>query len=186
MSVLSVPVSTPATLPPGPGPTPTPSLLSSARFWVPGSTASLISSGQMVHNTASIFPSNVARPRYSPTLPPCGNLQVSSETRAPAPHLHRFRPQASLLSVQNFGIPTNGTSSQWQVFANLGSPSSSSAETAAVSHALSSMVSVSGTSEPISSGVLPVCRGTALAPVNLPLGSQGTSRLELIHKTCHG
>ncbi|KAG1361556.1 helicase protein MOM1 [Cocos nucifera] len=166
--VLSVPLSTPATLPPGPGPTPTPSLLASARFWVPGSTASSISCGQMVHNMASIFPSNVARLRYSPTLPPCGNLQAARETRAPAPHLHRFRPHPSL-SVQNFGIPTTGMSGQRQAPANLGSPSSSSAQAAAVSHVLSSMVSVSGTCQPISSGVLPVCRGTAFAPVNLPL-----------------
>nr|XP_029123602.1 helicase protein MOM1 isoform X3 [Elaeis guineensis] len=168
VSVLSVPVSTPATLPPGPSPTPTPSLLASPRFWVPGSTASSISSGQMVHNMASIFPGNVARLRYGPTLPPCGNLQAASETRAPAPHLHRFRPHTSL-SVQNFGIPTNGMSSQRQALANLGSPSSSSAQAAAVSHVLSSAVSVGGTCQPISSSVLPVCRGAALAPVNLPL-----------------
>ncbi|XP_017701402.2 uncharacterized protein LOC103719900 isoform X2 [Phoenix dactylifera] len=168
VSATTVPASTPASLPPVPGPAPTPSLLASARTRVPGSTCSLVSSGQMVHNTTSVILSNVARPRYSPTLTPRVNLQVGNETRAPAPHLHRFRPHTSM-SVQNFVMPTNEMSSQQQALANLGSATCTSAQAAAPSHVRPSLVTISGTCQPISSGILPVCRGATLAPVDLPL-----------------
>ncbi|KAG1359754.1 hypothetical protein COCNU_08G012000 [Cocos nucifera] len=168
VSATLVPASTPATLPPAPGPAPTPSLLASARTWVPGSAGSLVSSGQMIWNTTSVVLSNVARSRYGQTLTPRANLQVGSETRAPAPHLHRFRPHTST-SVQNLVIPTNEMSSQQRALANLGSASSTSAQAAAPSHVHPSLVAINGTCQAVSSDILPVCRGSTLAPVDLPL-----------------
>lgn len=168
VSATLVPASTPATLPPAPGPAPTPSLLASARTWVPGSTCSLVSSGQMVRNTTSVVLSNVARPRYSPALSPRANLQVGSETRAPAPHLHRFRLHTST-SVQNLVMPANEMSSQQRALSNLGSASSTGAQAAAPSYVRPSLVTINGTCQPVSSGILPVCCGSTLAPVDLPL-----------------
>nr|XP_029117149.1 uncharacterized protein LOC105033425 isoform X2 [Elaeis guineensis] len=168
VSATLVPASTPATLSPAPGPAPTPSLLASARTRVPGSAGTLVSSGQVVRNTTSVVLSNVARPCYTQTLTPRANLQAGSEARAPAPHLHRFRPHTSM-SVQNLVKPTNEMSSQQWAFANLGSASSTSAQAAAPSHVRPSSITINGTCQPVSSGILPVCRGSTLAPVDLPL-----------------
>ncbi|CAL9080715.1 unnamed protein product [Musa acuminata var. zebrina] len=73
---------------------------------VPGSLASvrlqapLIPSGQAARWTSSVYPSNSARAHLCPMVPPQPNLQIRSETRAPAPHLQRFRANTSMTSHQ--------------------------------------------------------------------------------------
>nr|BAG70994.1 zonadhesin-related protein [Musa balbisiana] len=72
-----------------------PSSLASVRLQAP-----LIPSGQAARWTSSVHPSNSARAHLCPMVPPQPNVQIRSETRAPAPHLQRFRGNTSMTSHQ--------------------------------------------------------------------------------------
>ncbi|KAG8658119.1 helicase protein MOM1 isoform X6 [Manihot esculenta] len=82
---------------------------------------------QVVHHSSALFTGALTRPPLISSIsPPPGNLQISSEIRAPAPHLQPFRPSASAvatnLSSLSVGMPgqhipshhptTSATSSQ--------------------------------------------------------------------------
>ncbi|WOL12945.1 hypothetical protein Cni_G21714 [Canna indica] len=155
--VPSIPTPLPATLPS----TSAPISLTSVRLRAPS-----ISLGQTVRPTSSVFPSTLIRPHYSPTLPPRSNLQVGSETRAPAPHLQRFRANTSIMS-QSVRAHTSGTTTQQQPLANAGSVTFR--QVAAIPNTQPCMVPISGTGQPVFSNTVSVRRDTSQTNVELPL-----------------
>ncbi|XP_042399913.1 uncharacterized protein LOC121989756 isoform X1 [Zingiber officinale] len=123
-----------------------------------------IPSGQTVRSPSSVFPSNSVRHHFGSMLPPRSNIQIGSETRAPAPHLQRFRANASLTSSSVIQI--SGTSP----FANIGS--TTMGQVANTPKLQPCFLPVSGTGEPVISNSVSSCQDVSSTSVGLPLNVQ--------------
>ncbi|XP_058094527.1 uncharacterized protein LOC131240366 [Magnolia sinica] len=76
---------------------------------------------QVVHRPSALFSSNSATaPHFSPTVSPRVNIQLSTELRAPAPHLQPFRPTS--VSMSSHLPPTSGMPSQQSIANSVTAP----------------------------------------------------------------
>ncbi|XP_074565236.1 uncharacterized protein LOC141821775 [Curcuma longa] len=140
-------------------------LLASVRLRAPS-----IPSGQTVHNTSSVFSSNSVQPHFGSMLPTRPNIQGRSETRAPAPHLQRFRANASLTSPS---IVHTSRTSQHYPLANTGS--ATVGQVAATPNLQPCFVPTSGPGQPVVLNSLPVCQDVSSPSIGLPLDVRDTS-----------
>ncbi|XP_065039440.1 uncharacterized protein LOC103972914 isoform X4 [Musa acuminata AAA Group] len=124
--------------------------------------ASSISSGQIARLITPVYSSNSVRPHFSPMLPSLANLQIGSETRAPAPHLHRFRTNTSMPS-QNL-VCTNGITSQQHYLVNVGSAT------------MEQVASVPTSRRSSVSNTLSVCRGSSPSDVEFHVDTEDSGR----------
>ncbi|XP_042468682.1 uncharacterized protein LOC122051558 isoform X1 [Zingiber officinale] len=140
-------------------------LLTSLRLRAPS-----IPSGQTVCRTSSVFSSNSVRPHFGSMLPTKTNIQGGSETRAPAPHLQRFRANASLTSPS---IVHTSRASQHYPLANIGS--AAMGQVAANPNLQPCFVPTSEPGQPAFLNSLPVFQDVSLSSVGLPLDVRDTS-----------
>ncbi|XP_072965441.1 uncharacterized protein [Typha angustifolia] len=156
----SMPILTPASRPLPPA------SLASTRPRVPAIAST--SSVQVVPQVSSVFPANSIRSQFSSMLPNRANIQVGSESRAPAPHLHRFRSQTAMPAAVSFMHNTGVIANQQQLSANLDSVPSAVTQLSPSSHP--SVIPFSGVLQPPGLSVLHLGRGTSLSS-DSPLGS---------------
>ncbi|XP_074581119.1 uncharacterized protein LOC141837642 [Curcuma longa] len=123
-----------------------------------------IPSSQTVRSPSSVFPSNSVRHHFSSMLPPRTNIQVGSEARAPAPHLQRFRANASLTSSSVVQI---SRTSQHNPCANI--VSTTMGQVANTPNLQACFLPVSATGEPVVSNSVSVCQDASSTSVGLPL-----------------
>ena len=168
-TAASVHVPVTANLPPVATPARASSTLPSAgalRAQVPA--GSLVTPGLMIRHGPSVIPTNNVRSQFNPMLPARPNLQGVTDvrapaSRAPAPHLQRFRPHtammAPILPPQSSQVP-----SQQRPNSNLGS-----ATLAAASPPVHLPRSPLGrTFQPVASGPLSHSNDKPLPSVELP------------------
>ncbi|CAL9090861.1 unnamed protein product [Musa textilis] len=95
-------------------------------------------------------------------LPSLANLQIGSETHAPAPHLHRFRTNTSMPS-QNL-VHTNGITSQQHSLVNVGSAT------------MEQVASIPTSRRSSVSNTLSVCWGSSPSDVEFPVDTEDSRR----------
>lgn len=116
-------------------------------------------SGLVVCNTTSVIHNNHVRSQLGHTLAPCPNLQGRPDmhapaSRAPAPHLHRFRPQSFSMPPILPPCPSQLLSQQ-QLHSSLGTATAA----ATVPPVPLLRPPLNGTYLPVASGQLPLSRG---------------------------
>lgn len=131
--------------------------------------------GLVVRSTISVIPNNHVRSQFGHTFAPRSNLQGgpdvrASASRAPAPHLHRFRPQSSSMPPILPPRPSQLLSQQ-QLCSHLGM--TTVASTIPPVHL--SRPPYNGTYLPVASGQLPLSQGVSSPSVELPRDLRATN-----------